>query len=238
MDSADFAREIGVWDPGAMRLLPALARPERGIFWNFDTMRHVGPPSGPNLTKSWLARKGIEHDCPAIAAVCLTQPHICAVVMQIVDGCVHVVDEISLGSEASAISLGQAMRERWGGCVVVPDAAGRHSKGGRSAVGDLTSMGYRVRGPVRNPADVDLFSRVCAALESADGRVTLRVDPSCRRLIAVMQKWCRSERGVPEVLAGHEQHLGLALGYGVHWISRGGGPISRGGGPSHAPARA
>ena len=103
------------------------------------------------------------------------------------------------GGKATVAMHAEEIRRRTPGAAQVagtfcdPAGAGRNDITGTSPVQELAELGIPTRH--RASAILDGIARIRAHIRSADGRVRLRIDPRCERLITAMQCYHYPEAG-------------------------------------------
>jgi len=138
-----------------------------------------------------------------------------AVVCQIYDDKVHVVDEIYLensNTPETSLHINSKFPGKW---KVIAD----HTGGNRSTTGPLSNLqtlknhGLIVP-PFRNPFRVDRYAAMNNLLEK--GR--LIIDPKCVKLIRDLEQVSFKEgTDLPDTKEKHLTHISDALGYLCHW---------------------
>lgn len=138
-----------------------------------------------------------------------------AVVCQIYDNKVHVVDEIYL-ENSNTPEMAETINKRYPGRhKVIADSTG----GNRSTTGPLSNLqtlkNHGLFVPAfRNPFRVDRYAAVNNLLEK--GR--LIIDPKCVKLIRDLEQVSYKEgTDLPETKESHLTHISDALGYLCHW---------------------
>ena len=238
-----FEQEIGVWDEAHKRFRPVAAK-ATGLVWceftqenvarfdpvgYVDTIRRlmssIDPKIGDDVTAE-LARTHARRSAALTIGLSL-EPLLHAAVIgrwfSTVPGApplLWIVDEVGV-EEASARTLARTLVARGhGDSVVVPDAGGRYSEGGKTSLAYLRAEGFTVRGPTKNPRDIDLTNKVNGKLRNGAGRVTLLVDPRCEKTIDCLKNQRRTATtGAPAVMPDNQQNYGLALGYLVAYFT-------------------
>ena len=135
---------------------------------------------------------------------------------------IHVIDEIVIyGSNTDELVSEIHTRYPAKSVKVYPDPAGvqrRTSAGGRTDINILENAGFRVFYHRNHPQVRDRINAVNASLLSADGTVSLWVDPKCRRTVEGLEKQVYKEgTQVPDKDGGWD-HLNDAIGYGVQYL--------------------
>jgi len=188
-------------------------------------MSSIDPAIGDDVT-AVLSREKTRKPCAATIGVSL-EPVLHAAVVgrwySTVPGAqplLWIVDEVGV-EEASARTLARTLVARGhGDSVVIPDAGGRYSEGGKTSLAYMRAEGLTVRGPTKNPKDIDLTNKVNGKLRNGAGRVTLLVDPRCEKTIDCLKNQRRTATtGAPAVMTENQQNYGLALGYLVHYFT-------------------
>lgn len=247
MDPLRFEQEIGKWDEGAQRFRPVAAKDSGLVLHQFkrsaNVLEYHAPDAHPEAATRAIQRlassieKGVGEDITAelaekrfgvahewLHSVDWQPDPLAAISAKVFQGppghppILWVLREYAL-ADADPTALGEEIMHATGGGGCVPDAAGsKHSKGKKSSNRLLRRAGLDVRGPTRNPWDVDLINAVNAKLCNANGEVSLTIDPSCVNTITAAQKWRRSPNGKPALMEGGEERYGRALGYLVHFF--------------------
>jgi len=151
-------------------------------FADFDPAVHVKPtPYDPALPICWALDFNIDPMCSGI--------------IQHVKGQVRVIDELVLRDTATDAAcdafLARAVQRKWdlGGLCIYGDASGS-ARDSTSGVSDWYIVQNRLRNllprmnvPRANPAIKDSINALRARLRSADGSVSLVINPSCEQLI-------------------------------------------------------
>lgn len=244
MDPLLFKQEIGEWIAAEQRFRCIPAHDTGRVYWGFTKKQHVRAYEGEDearafvrkhtasiarhvgddITSKTLAQRSNE-DRDIVVGVHLEHAPMAAVVARILAAppgwppIVWVVDEVELADEADGIRLARRLSDQGhSGAMVIPDAAGKHSTGGRSTLAQLSAAGFCVRGPHRNPADEDRINAVRAKLVNGDNRVSLFVDPKCDRLIKALadERFTRTRK--PAVLEDGGHHFTYALGYLLDYL--------------------
>lgn len=137
----------------------------------------------------------------------------------------HVVDEIELPNADTPYLL-RYVKDNYcfkggddnGKCrvqTIYPDATGkaRHtSAAGRSDFKWIQEFGFTIDAPRANPMVRDRENSVNGKLYAAGGKVTLTIDPKCKKLISYFTKYSHPNRNKQKEMS----HLIDALGYPVH----------------------
>lgn len=128
------------------------------------------------------------------------------------------VDELVIEDGADAIRMGHALKTAgYFPAIVIPDASGARSEGGKSSHRMLRDAGFAVYASGRNPAVPDRINSVNAKLFNARGHVTLFFDPKCRTTIKALQNHKNDAHGKPEKDSVHD-HRSDALGYPIAYM--------------------
>lgn len=244
MDPRRFSQEVGIWDDNAKRFRPQVYTSVGRVYWPFSRKTHVAEWS-KNYAGKYIRRlyssahKGVGNDITTqlaaarfrvakafVSGVDVEAPPLAAVIGKIyqtppgMPDLLWVVDEVGVEDEPDGTRLGQRIQSTgYSDVGVVPDAAGRHSDGGKSTVRLLRAVGLHVQGPKRNPADKDRQNALNAKLRNANDEVTLLIDPKCRHLIAALQGQRLTPKGDREAeMTDKEHHYARALGYLVHYF--------------------
>lgn len=139
-----------------------------------------------------------------------------AVICQIVNNSIHVLDEIFLLNSHTG-EAAQAIKSKYpGNWTIVPDATGKALKTSAAGLTDhdiLKRHGFNVP-YVNNPFRVDRYNEVNAMLES--GRII--INPKCLNLIKDLERVGYKENtNLPDTKDHMLTHISDALGYLVHW---------------------
>jgi len=240
---ARFEQEIGVWDDAKKRFHPVAAK-ATGLVWceftseniaRFDRvdyqraiqrlMSSVNPRVGVEITSA-MAKERTRELAEVTIGVALEPVLHAAVIGRWFSTVEHappllwIVDEVGC-DEANARQLARDITARgYTSAVAVPDAGGKYSEGGKTSLAYLRAEGFAVRGPTKNPKNIDLVNKVNGKLRSGADRITLLVDPRCEKTIACLKNQRRTATtGAPAVMTDNEQNYGLALGYLVHYFT-------------------
>ena len=104
--------------------------------------------------------------------------------------------------------------------TVYPDASGRsrhtNAPGGRSDFHYLKEAGFEINAPSANPKIRDRENAINAKFKPRQGKSTLTIDPSCKKLIGYLHKYTHENKNKPD----HKRmsHLLDATGYPVSYI--------------------
>ncbi len=183
------------------------------VYREFDRAHHV-------------ERMSLREELPLLVAFDFNVDPMCAVVAQIADGSVRVLDEIVL-ARSSTEQACEELFARWpahrAGVHVYADASGQSMRtAGTSDVQILRSLITPARyGRVefkmakRNPAVRDRVQLMNAKLRSATGEVRMTVDPKCVDLIKDFEQVVYKENSVviDKERDAKRTHLSDALGY-------------------------
>ena len=179
------------------------------IYYNFDRARNVVPYQDP-VPREILVFADFNVN-PISAAIAVE-----------VRGGIHIMDEIVIyGSNTD--ELVQEIQNRYpqNAVKVYPDPAGvqrKTSAGGRTDITILENAKFRVFYHRSHPPVRDRINAVNAALLSADERVSLWIDPKCRRVIECLEKQLYKEgTQIPDKDGGHD-HMNDAIGYGIEYL--------------------
>lgn len=128
------------------------------------------------------------------------------------------VDELVLEDRADATRMAIALkRAGYYPAVIIPDASGSRSEGGRSSHRMLRDEGYQVFATKKNPDIPDRINAVNAKLLNARSQVTLFFDPRCKSVIKCLGNHKTGTDGKPEKDKVYE-HRGDALGYPIAYM--------------------
>ncbi len=143
----------------------------------------------------------------------------------------HIVAEIEL-ENADTEYMAQFINDNWrytndngtdGGSraeSVYPDASGRarhsSSPGGKSDFHYLKEAGFEIKAPPANPKIRDRENAVNGKFKPRNGKATLTIDPSCKKLIGYFHKYTHEGKNKSD----HKRmsHLIDATGYPVSYI--------------------
>ena len=130
-----------------------------------------------------------------------------------------VIDEVILEDQADATRISIELKKSgYYPAIIIPDASGSRSEGGRSSHRMLRDEGFSVYAPKKNPHIPDRVNAVNLSLLNAAGHVTLFVDPKCRSLIRALQSQKIGIDGrLPEKDKIHEHRVD-ALGYPISFM--------------------
>ena len=148
-----------------------------------------------------------------------------SVVVQVVDGEIRVLDEIVL-SRASTEDACQEFARRYprypAGLRIYADACASHLQTAGTSDKEIIERFFMARGrrpdyriPKSNPAVRNRVSLMNAKLKSAEGSISLVVNPKCKELILDFERVAWAD-GLSEIEKGKDQkrtHLSDALGY-------------------------
>jgi PBSX family phage terminase large subunit len=139
-----------------------------------------------------------------------------AVICQIVNDSVHVLDEVYLDNSHTD-EMGEHLNTKWPGrWTVIPDATGKALKTSAAGKSDhhiLKARGFNIPF-VQNPFRMDRYNEVNALLEK--GR--LIIHPKCVKLIKDLEQVAFKEgTNLPDTKDAKLTHISDALGYLVHW---------------------
>jgi hypothetical protein len=102
--------------------------------------------------------------------------------------------------------------------LIYPDASGVHrhssSPGGKSDFYYIQKAGFQVDAPPRNPPRKDRYNAVNGKLKPKDGKVSITMEPSCRRLRKYLSTY--SHKNLNEEKTKAMSHLLDAFSYPVH----------------------
>lgn len=140
----------------------------------------------------------------------------CAVICQIINGNLHVIDEVSLNNSHTK-EVGELIASKYPGrWRIIPDSTGKAKKTSASGQTDhqiLRDLGFEVP-YVSNPFRVDRYNEVNAMLESK----RLFIDPKCVKTIKDLEQVAYKEgTNLPDTKDQALTHISDALGYLVHW---------------------
>lgn len=152
----------------------------------------------------------------------------------------HLIDEIVI-QNSNTDEMVEEIRSRYQqagearDCIIYPDPAARQNKtsaGGRTDLTILQNAGFTVKAPFSHTAVKDRINAVNSKLLSANGSITLFVDPRCRNAIECLERQTyREGTGIPDKDSGFD-HMNDAIGYCVDYLF----PIKRTYEPKpHAP---
>lgn len=114
----------------------------------------------------------------------------------------------------------QVLREEWGNELedVYPDASGKaratNAPGGISDFTILRDQGFTVHSKSANPPRRDRFNAVNQKFKPANGKVTLTIDPSCKRLIKYFGQYTHEQMNSQEEMS----HLLDAATYPIAYL--------------------
>jgi phage terminase large subunit len=138
-----------------------------------------------------------------------------AVVCQIYDNKIHVIDEIYL-ENSNTPEMAETINKRYPGrWKVIADSTGgnRSTKGPLSDLAHLKNHGLQIPS-FRNPFRVDRYAAVNNLLE----KERLIIDPKCVKLIRDLEQVSYKEgTDLPETKEKHLTHISDAIGYAAHW---------------------
>lgn len=139
-----------------------------------------------------------------------------AVVCQIVNDVLYVLDEIFINNSHTD-EMAQVIKNKYpGNWTIIPDATGKALKTSAAGLTDheiLRRHGFNVPF-VKNPFRVDRYNEVNSMLEK--GRIV--IDPKCVKLIKDLEQVSYKEgTNLPDTKDLSLTHISDALGYIVHW---------------------
>lgn len=183
--------------------------------------RYGGSPKlGADITSA-ICRQWFDADVEFIIGMDFNVSPMCAVIFKVLQGPPGVgdiwwaIDECILDDRADATRMAIELKRRgFYPAVVVPDASGRHSEGGRSSHRMLRDEGLIVSAPLKNPHVADRINSVNCLLMNAQNHVRLLIDPKCKSLVKCLENHKVDPSGKPEKDKIHE-HRGDALGYPI-----------------------
>jgi len=245
MPQARFEQEIGVWDEDTQRFRPKAFRAEGLVYYGYQADRNLCAfDPRPRVAKKTIARI-VSSIHPDVGADITSRDHsalwLCgmafdanpyaAVVCKLFsaqDGhppVLWAVDELE-STDNDVVALAKQIKGAFGGEVlIVPDAAGRYSEGGRSSVDLLADMGFRVAGPRRNAYERDRHNAVNTKFFDGAGRTSLVISPKCKRLLRALHGQTLGDNGKEQVMDGGVDHFAAALGHlVVHFWPAAGAP--------------
>ncbi len=155
-------------------------------------------------------------DVPIIIGMDFNVSPFSAVICQIADDCLYVIDEVSINNSHTkevAETIATKYPGRW---RIIPDSTGGARKTSSSGKTDhqiLRDMGYEVP-YVANPFRVDRYNEVNNLLE----KKRIVIDPKCIKLIKDLEQVAYKEgSNLPDDKDKTLTHISDALGYLVHW---------------------
>jgi len=178
-------------------LLGKFAESDDGqAYYAFDRDKHVG-----NISKSMSPIKiGMDFNVhPMTATIC-----------QIVNGQIHVIDEVYLENSDTFKMTDALMKKGYRGATVYPDSTGKNRKtSGQSDFEILKANGFTIPS-VRNPLQVDRVNNINRLL--TEGRI--KIDKNCKKLINDLERvaWKDGkldQKGDAKMLT----HISDSLGY-------------------------
>jgi hypothetical protein len=126
------------------------------------------------------------------------------------------VDEVAIEDRADATQMARELkRASYFPAVVVPDATGRQSQGGKSSIRMLRDEGFYVHAPLKNPPTIDRKNAVNALFMNAANQIKLYIDPRCTNTVRALQAQKMDKHGRPEKDNVHD-HYTDAFGYPIH----------------------
>ena len=134
---------------------------------------------------------------------------LCAVIIQFVNGEIHVLDEIFL-RDSNTYELAHNLNKLGlSGATIIPDSTGKNRKtSGKSDFIILEEAGFRIQS-VRNPLVFDRVNNVNRLLEQ--GRI--KINPSCKKLVNDLEKVSWKGRELDQRTDPLLTHISDALGY-------------------------
>ena len=192
-------------------------RPSRrsAVFEEFDPEVHVAvTPYDANLPTYRAIDFGF------------VNPFVCLWIQVDREGAVRVIDEYVRRKATVAVHAEEIRRRTPTGANVAgtfcdPSGAGRNDITGTSPVQELAEMGIPTRH--RASAILDGIARIRAFVRSGDGRIRLRINPRCERLIEAMQCYHFPEAGrgatseTPEKDGVHDHPIDALRYFFVNW---------------------
>jgi hypothetical protein len=160
-----------------------------------------------------------------------------SVVVQEVEGRIHVVDEIVL-RRASTRDACEEFARRYGGweagLVIYGDACASRLQTSGTTDREIIESYFAERGekpsyriPRKNPSVRERAALVNARLKNAAGEVGLLVDPKCKELILDFERvqWAENSSEIDKAKDPRRTHLSDALGY-LLWERRQAAPTA------------
>ena len=198
-------REVKIRDHGIKGLETISGR----VYYPFDRSLHVGDYAfNPNLP-IWV---GQDFNIDPMST---------AIVQPQMNGELWVVDEMVIYGSNTEEVCDELERKYWRylkSMIVYPDPAGgqRQHARGETDLDIFREKGFkRIKHRSKNPPVADRVNAVNRLLQSADGKVVLRIDRSCKDLIksfeqTIYKKGCRDIDKGPGV-----EHITDAIGYAL-----------------------
>ncbi|MFP3609188.1 hypothetical protein SB778_03625 [Paraburkholderia sp. SIMBA_050] len=182
------------------------------VYYPFDRKVHVGSyPFNPSLP-IWV---GQDFNIDPMSS-CILQPQ--------ENGEVWVVNELSLKSSNTEEVCDELERLYWKlvkRVTIFPDPAGgyRQHARGESDVEIFRQKGFKnVVYHKKHPPVADRVNAVNRMLKSADGKIRLRVDKSCKEVIRALEQTIYEAGGREVDKSMGVDHMGDALGYPVQYM--------------------
>jgi hypothetical protein len=181
------------------------------VYYPFDRKVHVKTVELDPELPIWV---GQDFNIDPMSSAIL-QPHH--------DGTLHIVDEISLRGSNTEEVCNELEKRYWRKLkqvVIYPDPAGayRQHARGESDLDIFRERGFtRLRYHRKHPPIADRVNSVNRKLKTADGRVSMFIDPRCVRVIESLEQTKYKEGGRDIDKDAGVEHMADAVGYPVEY---------------------
>lgn len=232
-DIKTFEQEIGKWSAKQKRYIPQFVQQTGLVYWALRKGRHAREYSQDTAAEVVAAIVGCKPSqvTDKTKRVCgsdwlvgadFTPEPTTAAVLKVFSvpnhpDVVWCVDEVALDAEDNGERLGLELSgSGYANATVVPDAAGRKTKQGPSNTRMISSLGFKIAGPMINPDDRDMVNAINGKLGNANRQTSLIIDSTrAKRTFAAMQAQRNGANHKPKTLEG-EEHFVRALGYPIN----------------------
>jgi len=194
------------------------------VYWMFSRRKHVllaknrAKIRAHDITIDKLRRFRVNPTDPHYSLVIGVDYPRRAIVGMIYDdgraGGLYVFDEIEMPSSSTPWQLADELKARGYENAVIFDDVGHGDNEARSESAIMRSQGFRVIHGKRNPRVKDRVNSVASKLGTADGHVSMMIDPKCERLIRCLERQQKGPDNKPDKTSDLD-HFPDALGYAV-----------------------